>query len=182
MFWGKDMHEVDLKSLKKSQTIFSAHQPFMHFFTKQFSLLWGFSIFNHCKNLWIVYFLVWANEQLCTGLGDMVNIHNVFTLIKQKFKRLQKNISLVKATLQFNAWTNIWLMKVKDASAWHFYTAGHMWPWTTKAVLSSLGNIYSNSQKYIVWVKMINFSFMPKIIRILSKDNVPRWYLVNSLP
>ncbi len=25
----------------------------------------------------------------------------------------------------------------------------------------------------IVWVKMINFSFMPKIIRILSKDRVP---------
>ncbi len=27
--------------------------------------------------------------------------------------------------------------------------------------------ICSNSQKYIVWVKIINFSFMPKIIRIL---------------
>uniref|UniRef100_A0A8C1J1J5 Sodium/potassium-transporting ATPase subunit alpha n=1 Tax=Cyprinus carpio TaxID=7962 RepID=A0A8C1J1J5_CYPCA len=27
--------------------------------------------------------------------------------------------------------------------------------------------------KYIVWVKMINFSFMPKIIRILNKDHVP---------
>ncbi len=29
------------------------------------------------------------------------------------------------------------------------------------------GYICSNSQKYIVWVKMIDFSFMPKIIRIL---------------
>jgi len=28
-------------------------------------------------------------------------------------------------------------------------------------------------QLYIVWVKIIDFSFMPKIIRILSKDHVP---------
>ncbi len=28
--------------------------------------------------------------------------------------------------------------------------------------------ICSNSQQYIVWVKIIDFSFMPKIIRILS--------------
>ncbi len=34
----------------------------------------------------------------------------------------------------------------------------------------SLGYICSNSQKYIAWVKMIDFSFMPKIIRILNKD------------
>ncbi len=31
------------------------------------------------------------------------------------------------------------------------------------------GYIWSNSQKYIVWVKIIDFSFMPKIISILSK-------------
>ncbi len=33
--------------------------------------------------------------------------------------------------------------------------------------LKSLGYICSNRQQYIVWVKIINFSFMPKIIRIL---------------
>ncbi len=27
--------------------------------------------------------------------------------------------------------------------------------------------------QYIVWVKIIDFSFMTKIIRILSKDHVP---------
>ncbi len=37
----------------------------------------------------------------------------------------------------------------------------------------SHGFICSNSQKYIAWVKIIDFSFMPKIIRILSKDHVP---------
>ncbi len=42
-----------------------------------------------------------------------------------------------------------------------------------KTSLKSLGYICSNSQKYIVWVKIIHFSFMPKIIRILSKDHVP---------
>ncbi len=42
-----------------------------------------------------------------------------------------------------------------------------------KTSLKSLGYICSNSQKYIVWVKIIVSSFMPKIIRILSKDHVP---------
>ncbi len=36
-----------------------------------------------------------------------------------------------------------------------------------KTSLKSLGYICSNRQKYIVWVKIIDFSFMPKIIRIL---------------
>ncbi len=36
-----------------------------------------------------------------------------------------------------------------------------------KTSLKSLGYICSNNQQYIVWVKIINFSFMPKIIRIL---------------
>ncbi len=42
-----------------------------------------------------------------------------------------------------------------------------------KTNLKSLGYICSNSKKYIVRVKIINFSFMPKIIRILIKDHVP---------
>ncbi len=57
----------------------------------------------------------------------------------------------------------------------------HIWPWSTKAVISNM-YICSNSQKYIVWVKMIDFSFMPKIIRILIKDHVPWRYFVNFLP
>ncbi len=51
-----------------------------------------------------------------------------------------------------------------------------------KSSLESLGYICSNSQKYIVWVKIIDFSFMPKIISILSKDHVSWRYLVNFLP
>ncbi len=51
-----------------------------------------------------------------------------------------------------------------------------------KTSLKSLGYICSNNQQYIVWVKIINFSLMPKIIRILSKDCVPLRYLVNFLP
>ncbi len=41
----------------------------------------------------------------------------------------------------------------------------YTWPWSTKP--KSLGYICSNSQKYIECVKIINFSFMPNIIRIL---------------
>ncbi len=36
-----------------------------------------------------------------------------------------------------------------------------------KSSVKLLGYICSNTQKYIVWVKIIDFSFMPKIIRIL---------------
>ncbi len=42
-----------------------------------------------------------------------------------------------------------------------------------KTSLKLLGYICNNSQKYIVWVKIIDFSFMPKIIRILSIDHIP---------
>ncbi len=41
-----------------------------------------------------------------------------------------------------------------------------------KSSVESLGYIYSNSQKYIVWVKIMHFYFMPKIIRILSNYHV----------
>ncbi len=48
-------------------------------------------------------------------------------------------------------------------------------------IFGSLGYICSNSQKYITWVKIIAISFMPKIIRTLSKDQVPLIYFVNVL-
>ncbi len=46
--------------------------------------------------------------------------------------------------------------------AWPNLTLDH------KTSLKSMGNI-CNSQKYIIWVKIINVSFIPKIIRILVK-------------
>ncbi len=42
-----------------------------------------------------------------------------------------------------------------------------------KNSVQSLGCICSNSQKYIVWVKIINVSFVPKIIRILRSCILP---------
>ncbi len=50
-----------------------------------------------------------------------------------------------------------------------------------KTSLKSLEYICRNSQQYILWVKIIHFSFMPKIISILSKDHVPLIYFVNFL-
>ncbi len=51
-----------------------------------------------------------------------------------------------------------------------------------KTSLKSLEYICSNSQQYIVWVRIIDFSFMTKIIRILSKDHVQWRYFVHFLP
>ncbi len=51
-----------------------------------------------------------------------------------------------------------------------------------KTSLKLLGYVCSNSQKYTVWVKIIYFSFMPKIIRILRKNYVPWRYLVIFVP
>ncbi len=53
------------------------------------------------------------------------------------------------------------------AEVWVCVTLEH------KSSVKSLGYICSNSQQYIVWDKIINFSFMSKFIRILSKDHVP---------
>ncbi len=50
-----------------------------------------------------------------------------------------------------------------------------------KTSLKSHGYIWGNSQKYTVWVRIIDFSFMSKIIRTLSKDHVPWTYFVNVL-
>ncbi len=43
---------------------------------------------------------------------------------------------------------------------------------------SHRGVLCCNSQKYTVWVKLIDFSFMPKL---LCKDHVPWRYFVNCL-
>ncbi len=50
--------------------------------------------------------------------------------------------------------------------------------WSTKPVLSRWSIFVAIA---IVWVKIIHFSFMPKIISILSKDHVPLIYFVNFL-
>ncbi len=48
-----------------------------------------------------------------------------------------------------------------------------------KTSVKSLEYICSNSQLYIVWVKIINFSFMPKIIRILRSCSMKIFSIVN---
>ncbi len=52
---------------------------------------------------------------------------------------------------------------VKKTFLLPFVTLNH------KTSLKSHEYICSNSQQYIVWVKIIDSSFMPKIIRILKK-------------
>ncbi len=50
-----------------------------------------------------------------------------------------------------------------------------------KSSLKQHRYICSNNQQYTVWVKIINFSLMPKIIKIFNKDHVPWIYFVNLL-
>ncbi len=50
-----------------------------------------------------------------------------------------------------------------------------------KSSVKSLGYICSNSQKYIVWVKIIDFSFKPKIIRILRSCSMKIFYKFPSI-
>ncbi len=71
-------------------------------------------------------------------------------------------INLPDTDVQNNACVSKYVHKVRA-----YVTLDH------KTSHKSLGYICSNSQKYIVWVKIINFSFMPKIIRIVSKECVP---------
>ncbi len=49
--------------------------------------------------------------------------------------------------------------------------------WSTKPVLSRWSIFVAIANK----IKIIHFSFMPKIISILSKDHVPFIYFVNFL-
>ncbi len=48
-----------------------------------------------------------------------------------------------------------------------------------KSSVKTLGYIYNNSQKYIVWVKIIDFTFTPKIIRILRSCSMKIFCIVN---
>ncbi len=61
------------------------------------------------------------------------------------------------------------------------YAFHYLWPGSTKAVISSR-YICSNIQRYIVWVKIIIFIFLSKIIRILCNNYFSWRYFVNFLP
>ncbi len=79
-----------------------------------------------------------------------------------------------KLWLQSLSW-NVWLF---EGDFWYYIIL--YVTMDNKTSFKSHWYIYSNSQHYIVWAKMIHFSFMPKIIRMLSKDHVPWRYLYIS--
>ncbi len=56
----------------------------------------------------------------------------------------------------------------------HIHKYMYMGLWTTKTVLSRWGVFVAIANNTIQYgVKIIHFPFMPKIIRLLSKDHVP---------
>ncbi len=84
------------------------------------------------------------------------------SLINQPFLR----VFLQEGSSELSVARNKFII-LKTKSGHKYVTLEH------KTSHKSLGYICSNSQQYTVWVKIIYFSFMPKIIRILSKDHVP---------
>ncbi len=109
--------------------------------------------------------LIWANKQhICNIFGIQRKTRDVIKQPSSHSHDKQQGISFT-LSCQFLCCSTV-----------EYVTLEH------KSSLKSLGYIYSNSQKYTVWVKIIDFSFMPKIIMILSKDHVPWRYLVNFLP
>ncbi len=80
------------------------------------------------------------------------------------------------------SYREFWVFSVNDNMHCFFPINSTFVTLEHKTSVKSLGYICSNSQKNIVLVKIIDFSFMPKIIRILSKDHVPWRYFVNILP
>ncbi len=60
--------------------------------------------------------------------------------------------------------------------------SAQMWTWTSKPVISSTSIFVAIANNTLYGSKLLIFSFMPKIIRIFSKDHVPWRYFVNFLP
>ncbi len=52
----------------------------------------------------------------------------------------------------------------------------HMWPWTTKPVISSTGKFVAIANNTFYGSKLLIFLLWQKIIRILSRDHVPWRY------
>ncbi len=58
----------------------------------------------------------------------------------------------------------------------------NIWPCLDhKTSHKSLGYICRNSQKYTVWVKMIDFPFMPKIIRMLRLCSMKIFWQISNI-
>ncbi len=95
---------------------------------------------------------------------------------------LQSLFNMNKSTpwIQCNcslSWIRRTLQRGENEIDWPY----HMWPWTTKVVLSRWG-IFVAIAKNALYGSKLSISFIPKIIRILSKDCAPRRYFVSVLP
>ncbi len=83
----------------------------------------------------------------------VVDIYNCVKALRSR------RINMVQTEVCLHASVMILIMVLED-----FLLTKYMCPWSTKAVISRWGIFIAIA---IVWVKIIDFSFMPKIIRIL---------------
>ncbi len=102
-------------------------------------------------------------------------IQGYFTGLNQDQSRNTKQCIFKQLINQSKQERHVFVLCEMVCSPLPYVTMGH------KTSLKSLRYICSDSQKYTAWVKIIDFSFMPKIIGILNKDHVPWRYFVNFL-
>ncbi len=94
-----------------------------------------------------------------------LNIYYVLYIFQSK--KIHSRISHLKKNYLLSVTSkNKWHIKNENRETVPYVTLEH------KSSHKSLGYIYRNSQKYIVWVKIIDFPFMPKIIRILRSCSI----------
>ncbi len=135
-------------------------------------VLWSETI-GLCKKLNIIYNIITCNpETQATGESDMffapqTGSFRQFVSMKWFQKLINSFVYVIKQ------WCHIcrkWGMSdhavetLLICCAIYFLNSIYV-TLEHKTSLKSLGYIYSNNQKYILWVKIIDFCFMPKIIR-----------------
>ncbi len=123
------------------------------------------------------------NSSNCTQLSSIISILILYLKIKNEllnFKIWGQKHSCMSSCFYLPFRHNI----VNFSLFCHWVCIYVQVPYVTldhKTSLTSLGYICSNSQKYTVCVNIIDFSFMAKIIKTLSKDHVPWRYFVHFL-
>ncbi len=143
-----------------------------------------------CKSLWIWWLAFEESIQITTFINkanEAVLTEETMTSKKVKQMSLTNNVLLKCLKQQRVCKIMIEIRLIFYGINKHIFVCVcvYIYIYVTlehKISLKSLEYICNNRQKYIVWVKIIDCSFMPKIIRILSKDHVPWRYFVNFLP
>ncbi len=139
-----------------------------------------------CKSHFILFFHVFQNivywkrfwkMSLKCSVGGMTNRHNSNLLNRLYFHpkiKIPLSSCWFRLFFSFKTQIKIFLMKPERFLSYVVY----------RRIKTQIKSVHhkkvisgSKSQKYNVWVKVLDFSFMPKIITIVVKDRVPWRYI-----